>query len=184
MGNVAGDLGAAPHPAQRRPRHRKGGVGNPARGGRGLAGGRQGHARRMVGSAHRSPERDRRLHRRQGGPRISLRQALCRQRAHPRRRPLHGREPGTAPDTGGGRERRALLRPRRQETRLRRGGELHRDDLGEFTDRRRAAGAQGGPHRIHLARALARPLCLRRGALCGGRRREWRHAPRRRLHRP
>ena len=46
------------------------------------------------------------------------------------------------------------------------------------------AGAQGGPHRIHLAHALARPLCLRRGALCGGRRRDRRHAPRRGLHRP
>ena len=71
-----------------------------------------------------------------------------------------------------------------KKTRLRRGGEFRRDDPGEFADGGCPAGAQGGPHRIHRAHALARPLCLCRGALCGGRRRDRRHAPRRRLHRP
>ena len=47
--------------------------------------------------------------------------------------------------------------------------EFHRDDPGEFADGGCPAGAQGGPYRIHVAHALARPLCLRRGALCGGR---------------
>ena len=135
--HVAGDPGAPPRPAQRRPRQAMGGVGNPARGGRGLAGRRHGRARRLVGGPHRPPEGNRRLHRRQGGPRVSLRQALCRQRAHPRRRPLHGREPGAAPDAGGGRERRAFFRPRRPKTRLRRGPEFRRDDPGEFADGRR-----------------------------------------------
>ena len=37
LGHVAGDPGAAPRPAQRRPRQTVGGVGNPARGRRGLA---------------------------------------------------------------------------------------------------------------------------------------------------
>ena len=75
----------------------------PREAARGLARRRHGRARRLVGGAHRPAEGDRRLHRRQGGPRISLRQALCRPRPHPRRRPLHGREPGAAPDAGGGR---------------------------------------------------------------------------------
>ena len=59
-------------PSQRCPWRSMGGVGNPARGRRGLAGRCHGRARRLVGGAHRPPEGDRRLDRRQGGPRISL----------------------------------------------------------------------------------------------------------------
>ena len=52
---------------------------------------------KLVGGAHRATEGDRRLDRRQGRVRISLRQALCRQFAHPCRRPVHRREPVAAP---------------------------------------------------------------------------------------
>ena len=61
----------------------------------------QERACRMVGGAHRPPEGDRRLDRRQGRGRISLRQALRRQRPHPRRRPVHGRKPVAAPHARG-----------------------------------------------------------------------------------
>ena len=56
LGDVAGDPGAAPRPAQRRPRRDVGGVGNPARGRRGLARRRHDGTRGMVGGAHRPPE--------------------------------------------------------------------------------------------------------------------------------
>ena len=56
----------------------------------------------VVAGAHRAAERDRRLHRRQGGVRISLRQALRRQEARARGRAVHGGEPVAAPRAGGG----------------------------------------------------------------------------------
>ena len=57
-------------------------------------------ARRMVAAAHRAPEGNRRLHRRQGRLRIPLRQALRRQAKGPRRRAVHRREPLAAPRAG------------------------------------------------------------------------------------
>ena len=57
-------------------------------------------ARRMVAAAHRPPEGNRRLHRRQSRLRIPLRQALRRQTKGPRRRAVHGREPLAAPRPG------------------------------------------------------------------------------------
>ncbi len=56
---------------------------------------------RVVGSADCAAEGNRRLDRRQGRVRIPLRQALSRQFAHPRRRPVHGREPVAASGAGG-----------------------------------------------------------------------------------
>ena len=58
------------------------GRGRPARAPRGaLARGGRGRARRVLGGPHREAARDRRLHRRQGGARIPLRQALRGQEA-------------------------------------------------------------------------------------------------------
>ena len=57
-------------------------------------------AHRLVGSADRTAEGNRCLDRRQGGVRVPLRQALSRQFAHPRRRPVHGREPVAASRDG------------------------------------------------------------------------------------
>ena len=113
LGALAGDPGAPARPPQRRPRQAWEEWEIPREAGEGWPTDATAAHADMVGGPHRPPEGDRRLHRRQGGPRVSLRQALCRQRAHPRCRPLHGREPGAAPDAGGGRERRALLRLRR-----------------------------------------------------------------------
>jgi hypothetical protein len=59
----------------------------------------------MVGTADRAPEGDRRLHRRQGGIRIPLRQALSGPFARPGRRTLHRRDPVATP--------RAYGQPRR-----------------------------------------------------------------------
>ena len=64
--------------------------------------------------------------------------------------------------------------------RLRREADLPADDPGEPQDRRRPAGAQGGPDHLHRAHALARRSGLRRRPLPGGRDRE----ARRHLHRP
>ena len=50
-------------------------------------------ARRLLGGAHRSPEGDRRVDRRQGGVRVPLRPALRRQEDRPRGRTVHCREP-------------------------------------------------------------------------------------------
>jgi len=146
-------------------RQRHAGMGSPARGPGRLAAGSRRSARRLLASPHRPPEGDRRLHRRESGPRISLRQALRGQVAHPRRRPVHGREPVAAPDAGGGRGRRAVLHAWRKPASLRRGARLCENRDGAPAQGRRPAGAQGGPYRLLLAGALARPLCLRRGAL-------------------
>ena len=72
--------------------------------------------RGLVAGAHRPPEGNRRLHRRQGRVRVPLRQALRGQNQGPRRRPLHRREPLPAPRPRRRRERRAHRRHRRRQT--------------------------------------------------------------------
>ena len=61
--------------------------------------------RPLVGGTHRPSEGNRRLYRRQGGLRISLRQAQSGQQQGARGRPFHGREPLAAPRARRGRER-------------------------------------------------------------------------------
>jgi DNA methylase len=61
----------------------------------------------MVGGAGRAAEGDRFLDRRQSRIRVPQRQALRRQLAHPRRRPLHRREPVAASHACGRLGRRA-----------------------------------------------------------------------------
>ena len=78
------------------------GMGDPARGRCQVVGQGEETARRLVAGAHRAPEGDRRLHRRQGRVRIPLRQALRRQEARARGRAVHGREPVAAPRAGRG----------------------------------------------------------------------------------
>ena len=79
LGAVPGAARTAARAAQRCPRRVVGGVGDPS-GGRGRVAGRgSGAARAVVGAAYRAPARDRRLHRREGGLRVPLRQALHRQ---------------------------------------------------------------------------------------------------------
>jgi hypothetical protein len=58
--------------------------------------------RNCTPTAHRPPEGDRRLHRRQGRLRVPLRQALRGQEEGPRRRAVHGREPLAPPHAGRG----------------------------------------------------------------------------------
>ncbi len=80
--------------AERGTRQVLAGMGNPARGRCGLAGtGAQRLHARMVAGAHRPPEGDRRLDRRQGRVRVPLRQALRGSRPGARRRPVHGGKP-------------------------------------------------------------------------------------------
>ena len=134
-----------------------------------MAGEREEAARRVVAAAHRPPEGDRRLHRRQGRVRIPLRQALRRQEKGPRRRAVHRREPLPAPRAGRRRERRADRRRLRIKERRRAG--LRPDDPGKPQDRRRAAGAQGGQDRVLLDHALAGRSGLRRGPIYRGRQR-------------
>ena len=64
-------------------------------------------ARRLLGSAHRPAEGDRRLDRGQGGVRVPLRPPVRRSEDRPRRRAVHRREPQPAPHARRGRERRA-----------------------------------------------------------------------------
>ena len=67
-----------------------------------------------------------------------------------------------------------------RQCRIRSQAVLPPDDPGEPQDRRRAAGAQGGPDHLHRPHALARRTGLRRRPLPGRRDRE----ARRHLHRP
>ena len=102
--------------------------------------------------------------------------------AGPRRRPVHGREPVAAPRArrrrGRRADRRAVARSRGR--RRRRGADFAQMML-ENCDRRRAAGAQGGPHRLHLAHAAGpASSSAPRAAIMEGETR----APRRDPHRP
>ena len=89
-GGLQGIGGRNGHPAIRRtsPGECPARMGSAERGPERLARGRLEAARCLLGGPHRPAEGDRRLDRRQGGPRVSLRQALHRQCPHPRRGPL------------------------------------------------------------------------------------------------
>ena len=132
------------------------------------------------------PAGDRRLHRRQGGLRVPLRQALRRSGHRARGRPVHRGKPGAAPHLGRGRGRRPDRPPRRAQDRLRRPrpARLRRHDPRKPAHRRRPAGAQGRPHLLHRPHPLAGQADLRRRALPRGRPRHRRRTARRRLHRP
>ena len=116
---------------------------------------------RVVGGADCAAEGDRCLDRGKGRVRVSLRQALRRQFAHPCRRPVHGREPVAAPRCSRRRRRhpdRRTRRPRGRLERFRADGARKSEDIG------RAAGAQGGPHRLYGIDAVAGQAGLRRRA--------------------
>ena len=153
------------------------GVGDSTRGRCQVAGRGEEAARRLVAGPHRPAEGDRRLHRRQGRVRIPLRQALRRQEEGPRGRAVHRREPLARTACSGVDENDELIDTRGgSRRRLRSEADLSPDDPGEPQDRRRAAGAQGGPDHLHRAHPLARRPGLRRRPLPGRRRREKRAA--------
>ena len=102
LGAVADEAGTVARGVEQGTEAVLAGVGDPARGRCQVVGQGEATARRLVASAHRAAERDRRLHRRQGRVRIPLRQALRRQEARARGRAVHGGKPVAAPRAGGG----------------------------------------------------------------------------------
>ena len=124
------------------------------------------------------------LHRGPGRLRVPLRQALRGQPEGPGGGTVHGGEPVAAPRAGGRRGRRAHRPRRRAEGRLRAAAGLRADDPGPARDRRRAAGAQGGSHRLRRRHALAGRVHLRGGTLPRSRGRRRPGEARRDLRRP
>ena len=97
LDEVPGNARTTARPAQRSPAPSVGRMGDPARGSRSgvqrqMARGSQKAARRVVAAAHRTAEGNRRLHRRQGRVRVSLRQAIRGQAQGSRGRSVHGGE--------------------------------------------------------------------------------------------
>ena len=82
-----------------------GGMGDTPRCKRGVAGVSARITCRVVGAAHRPPEEDGRLHRRQCRPRVPVRQALRGSEQGAGGRAVHGREHLAAPCPRSGRER-------------------------------------------------------------------------------
>ena len=117
----------------------------------------------MVGGADRPAAGDRRVDRGQGRVRVPLRQAVRGQDEGPRRRPVHRREPQPAPHARRRRERRADRPAPGRRARRRRGADVRADDPRKPQGRRRPAGAQGGPDRLHVADAVAGRAGVRRG---------------------
>ena len=174
LGALAGDAGAAARRPERQARWRLGGVAGSPRGVRGLAGGAvETHRLWWEARIARQQEIDASI----AAPsrlRVPLRQALRGQPEGPGGGTVHGGEPLAAPRASRRRGRRAH-RPRgRAEGRLRAAAGLRGDDPGAARDRRRAAGAQGGWHRLRRRHALAGCVHLRGGTLP---RRQWRCRP-------